>query len=245
MGQSASIPFERHREGSNLRLLGSPAQTRPELTQLAERLMSVLAANGVAIAIQSKGDPGTMVCAARSGNTAPALGAILDINSGISGQAARENCTLFSNDTETDSRVDKEACKRLGIRSVVAAPLSRRSKCIGILEVFSSNPQAFDAEAVNRIEAEAVRALALLDRPGTEVQLPNPENFEQTAAFKLNPDGRVSAIKSSFELVPNENRPALFSSLTDSHVSLGRRWRWIAIASVAASLAFSAQRLLH
>jgi len=55
---------------------------------------------------------------------------------------------LTCTDTDTDSRVDAEVCRRLGIRSVVAVPVFDGSLVIGLLEAFSSRTYAFqDAQA--------------------------------------------------------------------------------------------------
>jgi len=173
MGQFPSIPFQSDFSTTGTHA-GIPAQIQSELDQLAERLRSALAVSGIAIAIQSHENPLNMVCVARRGENTPALGALLDINSGISGQAARENRTLYSDDTRMDPRVNKDACERLRIRSLVAAPIGRDSRCIGMLEVFSSNPHVFNGEALAQIHAEAVKAGAIIDRLPAEVTLPHP-----------------------------------------------------------------------
>jgi diguanylate cyclase (GGDEF)-like protein/PAS domain S-box-containing protein len=47
-------------------------------------------------------------------------------------------------DTEADPRVDREVCRRLGTRSVVAVPLRHRDVPLGMIAVTSSQPHAFD-----------------------------------------------------------------------------------------------------
>ena len=244
MGQFPSIPFQNDFSTTGTQA-GIPAQIQSELDQLAERLRSALAVSGIAIAIQSHENPLNMVCVARRGENTPALGALLDINSGISGQAARENRTLYSDDTRMDPRVNKDACERLRIRSLVAAPIGRDSRCIGMLEVFSSNPHVFNGEALAQIHAEAVKAGAIIDRLPAEVTLPHPENWtQQSPVFRLDPDGRLSAVQ--FRQHPANSSFGLFSASRISEGSSAKqKLRWIALASVAASLAFSGPRLLH
>jgi len=251
MGQSQSIPLTRDSGTPVPPRSEQSASYEVELSKLAVRLMFAVNASGVAIAIQSPADPATMVCVARCGDTAPPLGALLDINSGISGKAVRENRTLHSDDTATDPRVDKEACERLGIRSVAAVPISSESRCVGILEVFSNRPGAFDAATLTRIEAEALRSFALVEERPSETKLRDPQNWKlKSPGFELDQAGRLSALQTpSTEIATNhaDLRSRILSLLDFPSVSrvLKRLSRWIALASVATSLAFSAPRLLH
>src|SRR2546422_4411266 len=52
--------------------------------------------------------------------------------------------TLFPYTTLFRSRVDLAACRQLGTRSMIAVPLLNRTKTLGILEVLSARPHAFD-----------------------------------------------------------------------------------------------------
>jgi hypothetical protein len=63
-------------------------------------------------------------------------------------------------DTETDERVDRESCRALGIRSILAAPIRLGERVIGLLEVFSAEPNAFtenDSAVLQRL-AEMILA---------------------------------------------------------------------------------------
>ena len=74
-------------------------------------------ATGAALALWSQG---VVICRARSGDTAPPLGAKLDVDSGISGECLRSGRSKRCNDTLTDPLVDSEVCQELGIRSLAA-----------------------------------------------------------------------------------------------------------------------------
>ena len=67
----------------------------------------------------------------------------LQVGSGFSGECVRTGKLLRSNDTEADERVDRQSCRALGIRSIIAAPVILGEKVIGLLEVFSAQPNAF------------------------------------------------------------------------------------------------------
>src|SRR5262249_15164326 len=96
--------------------------------------------NGAAIALQHDN---WVVCRARSGDMAPELNSKLDTGSGISGECLRSGKALWCHDTSADSRVDAAACRRLGLRSLAAAPIGERTNVQGILEAFSARPFAF------------------------------------------------------------------------------------------------------
>ena len=78
-----------------------------------------------------------MICRASVGN-APTLGARLDISTGLSGECVRTGRTLRCDNSENDPRVDAASCRRLGIHSILAAPIRLGGEVVGILEVFSS-----------------------------------------------------------------------------------------------------------
>jgi TonB family protein len=97
-------------------------------------------ATGAALALWSQG---VVICRARSGDTAPPLGAKLDVDSGISGECLRSGRSKRCNDTLTDPLVDGTVCQEMGIRSLAAVPLRGERGVVGILEVFSDRPYAF------------------------------------------------------------------------------------------------------
>ena len=110
------------------------------LQLIAERCCTFTRANGSAIALAENDE---MVCRASSGD-APPIGATLDLSSGFSGYCARTGLLQRCDDSETDLRVDRESCRLLGIRSIIAVPIRLGESVIGLLEVFSSTAHAFD-----------------------------------------------------------------------------------------------------
>jgi len=63
-------------------------------------------------------------------------------------------------DTETDDRVDRQACRRMHIRSMVSVPLLHEGSTVGVLKVMSKTIDAFDLvdEAVLGLLAEVLGA---------------------------------------------------------------------------------------
>jgi TonB family protein len=114
-------------------------------------------ATGAALALWSQG---VVICRARSGDTAPPLGAKLDVDSGISGECLRTGRAQRCNDTLTDPRVDSEVCQEMGIRSLAAVPLRGGQGVIGILETFSDRPNAFSDAHITLLKKLAKIAAA-------------------------------------------------------------------------------------
>jgi putative methionine-R-sulfoxide reductase with GAF domain len=133
------------------------------LALVAARSRSLLRASGAAIALE-EGSEGTdtMICRASAGPSAPPVGANLQVGSGFSGECVRSGKLLRCDDTETDDRVDRQSCRALGIRSIIAAPLrvGENQKIVGLLELFSAQPGAFgenDSTVLQRL-AETLEA---------------------------------------------------------------------------------------
>jgi len=109
---------------------------------IVRRSHSLLRASGAAIAM-AENDASTMTCKASSGAGAPPVGAILQVGSGFSGECVRTGRMLRCNDAEIDNLVDRESCRVLGIRSLLAVPIGSGEKVMGLLEVFSAKPNVF------------------------------------------------------------------------------------------------------
>jgi len=158
-------------------LLGSDLEA--VLSLIASRSRFLLLASGAAIALTGKESgaisgttiSGIMICRASAGRCAPPVGATLQVGSGFSGECIRTGAVLRCDDAESDTRVDRESCRTLGIRSILAAPIGSGENVIGILEVFCVQPNAFgeDDSAVLQLFAEtifaAVNRAALVSDP--------------------------------------------------------------------------------
>jgi TonB family protein len=118
-------------------------------------------AHGTALALRTDG---VILCRARSGDIAPALGAPLNVESGISGECLRSATILVCNDAASDPRVDREACLSLGVRSIVVVPLRGGRGMAGLMEAFSTRAYAFGTEQIDTLRALAEIAEAAYDR---------------------------------------------------------------------------------
>jgi len=147
----AAVQREVEAQGSNL---------DSALQLIAERSRTFTMAEGSAIAIAEGRD---MLCRASAGD-APPIGAKLDIGSGFSGYCARTGYLQRCDDAETDPRVDREGCRALGIRSMIAVPIRLGETVIGLLEVFASRPHAFNERHGTILQRLADTILAAVNR---------------------------------------------------------------------------------
>ena len=131
------------------------------LRAIAEAAQRQTGASGSAVAMWKEG---AMVCRARSGETAPPIGAVLSSDTGISGECLRTGQSQHCADTEDDPRVDVEVCRTLGLRSIAVLPIQGWRGVNGILEVFSTEPGSFSAKHLaflQQLAAVAERARAI------------------------------------------------------------------------------------
>jgi N-acetylmuramoyl-L-alanine amidase len=131
---------------------------------VAARALSITGADGIAIALAHEN---AIVCRASAGKIAPDRGARLDPNYGFSGICLRSGESIRCDDSESDPRVNPEACSRLGTRSMIASPLSAKQRVIGLIEAFSSEPFGFNETDVRSLKLLGELILAAI-RPEEE-----------------------------------------------------------------------------
>ena len=145
---------------------------------IAERALTLVRASGAAVALADS-DPDSLTCRASSGPDAPPIGARLQTGSGFSGLCVTTGKLLRCDDTESDTRVDRDVCRALGVRSMIAAPVRLSERSIGIVEVFSGEPNQFsesDGSALQRLAeivvASVDRAKGVVDSPPSRASSP-------------------------------------------------------------------------
>ena len=119
------------------------------LTHMATRAQSLTGAAGAIIEFVEGEE---MVYRAASGRAAPSVGLRLPCQGSLSGLAVREGSALLCEDTETDDRVDRAACREAGVRSMVVAPLQTDQQVIGVLKIMSDRPKAFSPQDVSNLQ---------------------------------------------------------------------------------------------
>ena len=136
-------------------------ELEPAINVIAERAQALTGATGAAIALR-QGDE--IICRARTGRTAPDLGVRLQTNSGISSDCVRTGEIVLCHDAERNPYVDIASCRRLGARSILAAPLRHFRRTLGVFEVLSATPHAFDNRDVATMQLLSSLMVAAISR---------------------------------------------------------------------------------
>lgn len=111
------------------------------LTRVATEAVELLpAATGAAVELADGED---MVYVAVAGELAPWLGYRVRREGSMSGRALTARHPLASDDTEVEERVDRDACRAVGARSMLCVPLRAAGEsemALGVLKVTSGLP---------------------------------------------------------------------------------------------------------
>jgi TonB family protein len=159
----------------------SGALKRSELVdRIVSQAFAATGAKGIALALRREHD-GLVVCCAAAGDMAPPKGTVLDEGSGLTAECLRNGVLMICEDSQVDERVDRVACSRLGVRSIVAAPVENEGTTVGILEALSDQPGAFTKQHIEVLLTLACFAKsAVADRVG--VNTPNIHSAVPAAA---------------------------------------------------------------
>jgi EAL domain-containing protein (putative c-di-GMP-specific phosphodiesterase class I) len=123
------------------------------MRRVVEQALTLIPSADGAVILRAGDDMLTCVCA--SGNLQHSVGTVLPLTGSLSGLAMRTGETLSCDNSGVDDRVDKDACRDLGITSAVCVPLRRRTDLVGVLSLTSTRPRAFDAQAVALLSSAA------------------------------------------------------------------------------------------
>lgn len=169
---------------------------------IAERAPEITGGSGAVLELV---DEDEMVYRAASGPARTHVGLYLPIEGSLSGRAIRERQLLRCEDTETDPRVDLESCRRIGIRSMIIAPLLDGQRAVGALKTFSPHPNAFtdlDAYCVQLLAgicaSAVVRAQEFRDRRESEERYRLLFERNIAGVFRSTPDGRFLDCNEAF-----------------------------------------------
>lgn len=107
---------------------------------VVDRTLPLINADGAVIEL-AEGDD--MVYRAASGIAANQLGLHLKVAGSLSGLCVQSATALRCDDSELDTRVDREACRRVGLRSMIVVPLRHQDETVGVLKAMSSQAGKF------------------------------------------------------------------------------------------------------
>lgn len=109
---------------------------------VVEQTLPLIDAGGAAIELAEDGE---MVYRATAGICKDQLGLRLNIGSSLSGACVVSGEMLSCADADSDPRVDREACRRVGLRAMIVMPLKHQGVTVGILKAMSVLPGKFSA----------------------------------------------------------------------------------------------------
>jgi TonB family protein len=177
------------------------------LNEIVQRAHTATKSAAAGIALARAGE---FVCRARIGETVPDLGVSLNRQSRLSAACISSKRWQRCDDTEADSRVDAKVCRHLGVRSILAVPVHNDNELLGVIEVFSPSPNAFDdrdLEVLQSLSREVVenveRAAGMSDprpdrhfvREVVESRPPHPSDPMQSMAVA---EEKSSVVKRQF-----------------------------------------------
>jgi diguanylate cyclase (GGDEF)-like protein len=110
------------------------------MSLVAGEALAIAGGDGACVELAERDE---VVCSAAAGTALPFLGMRLKANESITGECFRTGQVLICTDSEADSRVDREACRTVGARSMVVVPLAHGGNVKGVLIVWSAAANAF------------------------------------------------------------------------------------------------------
>jgi diguanylate cyclase (GGDEF)-like protein len=122
-------------------LVTSGLDTTAVMREVAQRAAVLTQADGAVVELV---DGEEMVYSAVSGTAEGSLGLRLKQAASLSGLCVEQGVPLNCEDASTDERVDRVACERVGVGSMICVPLFHRGKAVGVLKVISSRKSAFN-----------------------------------------------------------------------------------------------------
>ena len=176
-------------------VLASLADAENIMRLVVERTPDATGGTGAAIGLVHGDD---IVFRAASGVVAGRNGYCIPLDASLTGRALRAGEAIRCNNTELDSRVDGEAAREIGVRSLIAAPLLDGSRAFGALLTFSPNADAFsDLDTYTLQVLAGITASALVQAGEFRVREASERRyrlmFERNIAgvFRSTLDGRI------------------------------------------------------
>ena len=139
--------LERLRELAEIQAMLAGAEVDGEafMQIVVDRVHHLLGGRGVVVELVDGED---MVYRAVSAGSEAHLGLRIPRAGSLSGLCVEQAQILACEDSEHDARVDREACRKVGLRSMLCAPLFDGDHAIGVLKAMAARTRAFGFEDV-------------------------------------------------------------------------------------------------
>ena len=122
------------------------------MNEVVGRLQQLTSATGAIVELV---DEDFMAYAAVSGSAEAFLGYRINRINSLSGLSVATGEILYCRDVNHDPRVNIEACKEVGVLSMIVVPLIRLGEIVGVLKVISGIPHAFDEADIEILQLTA------------------------------------------------------------------------------------------
>jgi len=207
---SASAQSVHERGGGELARLADIIQLQSDIVQagldpqrvmrrISEQARVLCRADGAAVGIL-EGDE--LVYRVTVGSVASFQGFRLKVEKSLTGSSVLRGEVLHAVDTEVDERVNREATRHVGARSMITVPLRHGLRVTGVLNIVSEQPRAFSERDGRTMELLA----GLLG-----VAMANAAEYESKQALAAERAAALAALQETQELFASfmNNGPAL------------------------------------
>jgi hypothetical protein len=181
---------------------------------ISDRLLKLVAAAGVSISVVSNG---YLDCIAESGTPAKVPGSSIASHSLIATERLKAGEIFGSDDAQRDMRLDGALCVRLGIGSLLAAPLFRFGEIAGLVEVRWGWANGFRESDIAVCKLMAGLATEMLEREISAAKELPKETHQPAQAAVPEASSETSPIKSESAPI-NDEPPA-----ADTNTAVGEK----------------------
>ncbi|WP_197707482.1 ATP-binding protein [Sphingobium sp. LB126] len=169
------------------------------IDEVARRALRIIPLATGAIVEMRDGEE--VVYRAASGTSIRQIGLRLRLSGSLSGVCVATGETQFCHDSETDPRVDRDACRKVGVRSMMLVPLPYHGETVGVLKVYSDQLAAFsgaDLEVVRLMAGPIVTGFA--NAAHSDAARHFAATFDQAAVglAHASPEGRFLLVNDRF-----------------------------------------------
>jgi transcriptional regulator with GAF, ATPase, and Fis domain len=180
------IDVSNHAAGVPFLITRDAMRNEPKLDCILNDVAArVLQATGATSVVVGLGREDAMICCATAGLPFPNLEVRINTELGLTAVAIRRQMSQWCNDTESDSRVDVEVCRQLGVRSIIVVPVCVRDTVVGVIAIFSANSDAFSLGDLNSVKelaqlaSEAIETTTVgnIAQPTTAPAATRPEHL--------------------------------------------------------------------
>lgn len=169
---------------------------------VVDRIAEITQSTGAVIEIV---DGDEMVYRAATGTASKHIGLRLNKQKSLSGLSVIEKAVLRCDNVDLDPRVDGAACRAIGVRSMIVAPLLNGTDAIGALKTYSSRANAFedlDAYTLQLMAGMTSSAMMLAhefhERQASEARYRMLFERNVAGVFRTTRDGRILDCNEAF-----------------------------------------------